>query len=117
MTCGQHEPVAIDPLRIFRVVSQVSSEKHVRERRERHRRTRVSRVGFLNGIHRQDANRVDAKLFERKWGGGAGRNGRRRHSWKLESNKEIATEERSCSTMSNVSGVRAGNFHRQANVR
>ena len=66
----QHEPVAVHPGRILRVVSQVPSEEHVGERRERHRRARMAGVGFLNGIHREDSDRVDAELVERGIGRG-----------------------------------------------
>jgi hypothetical protein len=60
----QHESIAIWPMRIGGVVSHDARKKHVAERCERHRRPRVTGLGFLNSIHGQRANGIDAKEIE-----------------------------------------------------
>ena len=64
MAARQHEAIAIGPMRIARIVSHRPREQHVAERRERHRSSGVTGLGFLNGIHGQRANGVDAKEIE-----------------------------------------------------
>lgn len=60
----QHEAVAIRPQRLVRVVTQVVLPQVIGDRRERHRRAGVAGIGFLHGVHRQRADRVDAQLIE-----------------------------------------------------
>ena len=62
---GQHEAIAIQPVRVGGVVAQVLGPKHIRKRRERHWSTRVARVGLLDGVHGQNSDRIDAEILER----------------------------------------------------
>ena len=61
---GEHEPVAVGPVRRRGVVFHDPRPQHVRERRERHRRPRMPRVRLLNRVHGQAADHVDTELFE-----------------------------------------------------
>ncbi len=61
---GQHEPVAIGPLRIVRVEAEKVLPQRVGDRRQRHRSARMPRVRLLHRVHRQRADRVDAQLVE-----------------------------------------------------
>ena len=64
VAAGQHEPVAVRPLRIAGVVAHHARIQDVGERRQRHRGPRMPRVGLLHPVHRQRADRVDAQLIE-----------------------------------------------------
>ena len=62
MARGEHEAVAVDPVRVVGAVLHDPRVEHVGERRERHRRARMARVGLLDGVHRQRADGVDGEL-------------------------------------------------------
>jgi hypothetical protein len=66
----EHEPIAVRPDRVLRVVAQEALPQAVRDRRHRHRRAGVARIGLLDGVHRQRANGVDAELVESRLLGG-----------------------------------------------
>ena len=59
VAAGEHEPVAIRPVGVSRRVFQVASPEHVPRRGKRHRGAGMPRIGRLDGIHREHANRVD----------------------------------------------------------
>ena len=65
----QHEAVAIGPARIGGVVAEMPGPEDVGEGSKRHRSARMARVRFLDGIHGEDSDRVDAEIFERLAGG------------------------------------------------
>ena len=60
----EHEPIAVGPEGIGRVVLHDPRPEHVGERRERHRRAGVAGVRTLRSVHREPANDVDAELFD-----------------------------------------------------
>jgi hypothetical protein len=62
---GEHEPVAVRPQRVRRVVVQEPVPHGVRDRGQAHRRARVPGVGLLNGVHGQRADGVDARDVKR----------------------------------------------------
>ena len=64
MASREHEAIAVDPAGIGRVVAQVLRPQHIGERGERHRRSRVPRVRFLDGVHGEYSDRVDAEVFD-----------------------------------------------------
>ena len=61
---GEHEPVAVRPLRVERVVAHDAGPEHVRQGGERHGRPGVPRVGLFRGVHRQPADDIDAELHQ-----------------------------------------------------
>ena len=61
MARGQHEAVAVEPVRVRGVVLHHPRVEQVGERCEGHRRARVTGVGLLHGIHRERPDRVDAR--------------------------------------------------------
>ena len=61
---AEHEAIALRPQRVLRVHAQEALEQRVAQRRQRHRRARMPRVGALDGIHREGANRVDGELAQ-----------------------------------------------------
>ena len=65
VTSGKNEAVAVQPIRIRRVVTQMALPQDVRERRERHGGAGVSRIGLLHRVHRQRTDGVDAELIQR----------------------------------------------------
>ena len=60
----EDEPVAVGPLRVTWAVPQVPCPEHVREGRERDRGARVPRIGRLDRVHGQSADRIDAEAVE-----------------------------------------------------
>ena len=60
----EHEAVAVGPDRVLRVEAQELLPQAVGHRRHGHRRARVPGVGRLHGVHRQRADRVDARQIE-----------------------------------------------------
>ena len=64
MTGGEHEAVAVGPLRVCRVVPHDPAEEDVRRGRERERRARVAGVRRLDGVDRQRPDRVDAEAVD-----------------------------------------------------
>ena len=55
---GQHEPVAVGPIRIRRVVSHQAIPQHLGNIRHTHRRTGVTRFRYLDGVHGKGTNGV-----------------------------------------------------------
>src|SRR5581483_12188269 len=65
MPVGEHEPVAVRPDRVFGVEAQKTLPQGVDHRCECHRRAGMAGLRLLHGIHREGADRVDAKLVDR----------------------------------------------------
>ena len=65
MPVGEHEPVAVGPAGVGRVVLHHSAVEHVRQWRQRHRRALVAAVRLERGVHREATHDVDglAVLF------------------------------------------------------
>ncbi len=61
---GEHEAVAVGPVRARRAVPHRPQEQRVADRRGAEREARVARVGLLHGVDRERADRVDGKLVE-----------------------------------------------------
>ncbi len=61
----QHEAIAIWPNRVVGIEAQKLLPDRVAQRRQRHRRAGVARVGLLDRVHRQGADRIDAPLVDR----------------------------------------------------
>ncbi len=59
MPVGEHEAVAIGPVRVGRVVLHDPAVQHVGERSERHRRALMAAVGRQRGVHREPAHQID----------------------------------------------------------
>ena len=68
----QHESIAVQPIRVGRIVAKVLGPEHVCEWRERHWCAGMAGVRFLNGVHRENSDRVDAKVFQRLAGSSGG---------------------------------------------
>src|SRR5215472_8078983 len=64
MAAGQHEAVAIDPARVYRIVTQHALPQRVGGRRRVHRRAGMAGLRLLHRIHRQHADGVDRKLID-----------------------------------------------------
>mmetsp|Transcript_76810 Transcript_76810/g.215909 ORF Transcript_76810/g.215909 Transcript_76810/m.215909 type:complete len:575 (+) Transcript_76810:715-2439(+) len=62
---GQHEAVAIDPLRVRRVEVHLFGEEHIADGGLSHGGTRVSAVRLVHGVHRQEADGVHALCVHR----------------------------------------------------
>ena len=56
---GEHEPVAVGPDRILRIILQHPVPNRVDQRRQRHRRARMAGLGLLHGINGERADRID----------------------------------------------------------
>jgi len=67
----EHEAVAIEPLRMGRVVTEVTGPEHVGHGGGAHRQPGVPAVGLLHGIYRKEADRIDAQSIQ--LAGGASR--------------------------------------------
>src|SRR5581483_3138541 len=68
---GEDEAVAIEPERVTRIVTQEARPESERHRSSAHGHAGMAGVGVLDGIGRQEANGVDAAIFEfavRSWG-------------------------------------------------
>jgi len=61
---GEHEAVAVRPLRVGGVVAQKLAVDQVGHRSQRHRRARVAGVRLLHRVHGQNADGVDRQLLE-----------------------------------------------------
>ena len=59
---GEHEPVAVGPLGVGRVVLEVPAPERPRHRRRTHRHAGVAAVGGLHHVGGQEAERVDGQL-------------------------------------------------------
>ena len=55
---AEAEPIAIDPLRVTRVVLQVVVPQYFSDIGHAHRCSRVSRVGRLDGVHAERTNGI-----------------------------------------------------------
>ena len=64
MAVGQHEAVAVGPLRVGRVVAHDPAVEHVGERSERHRRALVPALGVQRRVHRHATDKGDRGRFE-----------------------------------------------------
>ncbi len=64
VAAGEHEPVAVGPVRVLRVVVHDIGPQHVGQRGEGHRRARVAGVGGLGHVHGQASDDVDGALLE-----------------------------------------------------
>src|SRR6266852_980863 len=64
MTGGKNEAVAIAPLRIGWIVAQKFGPQNESLVGHAHRRSGMARLRFLNAVDRQEADGVDAELFE-----------------------------------------------------
>jgi len=62
---GEHEAVAIGPLRVGRIVLQVVIPEHLGDLGHAHRRARVARFGLFDRVHRQRANRAGEVVEDR----------------------------------------------------
>ena len=60
----EHEAVAVGPDRVGGVEAQEALPERVGDRRQRHRRPGMARVGLLDRVDRQRADRVDAELVD-----------------------------------------------------
>ena len=58
MAVGQHEAVAVGPLRVGRAVLQVVAPEHFGDVRHAHGGTGMAAVGFLHGIHAECADGI-----------------------------------------------------------
>jgi len=58
MPIGEHETIAIGPLRVGRVVLEVVAPEHLSDIRHAHWGTGVAAVGFLHGIHAECADGI-----------------------------------------------------------
>ena len=65
VTGRQYKAITIEPVRIGRVIAEVLCPEHVGEWRQRHWSAGMAGVCFLNGIHRENSDRVDAEIFQR----------------------------------------------------
>ena len=64
---GQNEAVPVSPRGGGRIVASQAGKKQPTQRGQRHRGAGVARVGGLDGVHTQTANRFDGKLIELPW--------------------------------------------------
>jgi hypothetical protein len=64
MSVGQHEAIAVGPLRVSGVVLHDAGPEHVRKGGERHGRARMPGVRALRRVHGEAADHVDAELLD-----------------------------------------------------
>jgi hypothetical protein len=60
----KHEPVAVEPLGVARVVFEMPLKEDVADGRERHGCSGVTGVGCLHRIHGEDADGVDGEALQ-----------------------------------------------------
>ncbi len=65
MSGRQHEPVAIHPGGVCRVVFQNTGPQHIGRGGEAHGCTGVPGICRLHGIHRQGSDRIDTHTIDR----------------------------------------------------
>ena len=58
---GEDEAVAVEPLRVGRVVAQEARPQHVSDGRHAHRHAGMARIGLLHAVHRQATDHVGAE--------------------------------------------------------
>jgi len=63
----QHEAIAVSPLRVSRVVTQMAVPQYIGDLSHAHRRAGMTRIRLLHSIHRQHANRA-SDVIEFWWG-------------------------------------------------
>ena len=64
MTGAQEKPIAVEPLRVLRIVSEKLCPEYVRRGRHAERQTGVTRIRLLHGVERKRPNCVDAELVD-----------------------------------------------------
>jgi hypothetical protein len=64
MAARQDEPIAILPMRIGGIVPHDAQIQHLPQGRERHGRARMPGVRFLDRVHGERTNGIDAEKFE-----------------------------------------------------
>ena len=64
MTVREDEPVAVRPDRILGIETHHAVPERVDQRRKGHRRSGMSRLGLLDGINRERADRIDRQLIQ-----------------------------------------------------
>src|SRR5271155_2412151 len=64
MSARQYETIAVEPLRVPRIVLQKTGPQRVRHRGRTHRHAGMARVRVLDGVRREYSYRVDAAIFE-----------------------------------------------------
>ena len=67
----EHEAVAIEPVRIFRIVLQELRPQRVSHGGGAHRHAGMAGVGILHGIGGQKADGVDTEVFQASWAVGS----------------------------------------------
>ncbi len=60
----QDESVPIEPLRIGWIMLEKPGPQHIGHGRRAQRQTGMAAIGLLDGVHRQEANRVDRQLIQ-----------------------------------------------------
>lgn len=69
VTRGEDEAVTVEPVRVLRVVPHDLVVQHVTHRGAAHGQTRVTRIRLLDGVDREEPDRVDRLLDQRGVGG------------------------------------------------
>jgi len=64
VACGEDKAIAVGPVRVAGIVSQEPIPQDISHRSRSHRSARMPRSSFLNRIHRQKTNRVDAPSID-----------------------------------------------------
>ena len=64
MAAGEHEPVAVGPGGIGRVIAEEVLPDREGDRSQGHRRAWMAALGGLDGVHREGADRVDGEAVE-----------------------------------------------------
>lgn len=64
MSCGEHKPITIEPVRILGVVPHDLIVQYVGHGSAAHGQTRVTRIRLLHGINCQETDCVDGLLDE-----------------------------------------------------
>ena len=73
MPSGQHEAIAVGPVRRLGIVVHHLVVEDVGHRRQGHRRAGMSALGRLDGVHGEGPDGVDRQLFQRSGRNGHGR--------------------------------------------
>ena len=60
MSAGKHKTVAVVPVRVSGIVLEQAGPQDVRHGRTAHGQARVSAIRFLNRVHGQEANGINA---------------------------------------------------------
>jgi len=62
----EHEPIAVGPIRVARVEFERAIPERVRHRRGAHGQSGVAGIRLLDHVDREEAQRIDAQLIERR---------------------------------------------------